>query len=290
MAVAMPRRLLVTIAAVMATAVPRIAAQTFEVASIKRSAIPSGPAIALERMFRTADYRPLNGRFSLTGAHALTLILQAYDLKEFQVQGAPAWLASERYDIDAIAGDATVEQTRGMLRALLEDRFRLQVRRESRIMEVYELSPARGGLKLTAAKDGDCVSFDFRSSAPPPPIGTVLCGGFVRRIVNGAPDRIDRLEAAGVALSALVTVLEHETDRRIVDRTGATGTFTVKLEFAPNVAAFDTGPPISAPSATAAPGLSIFTALQEQLGLRLATTRAPVDVLVIERVERPTPN
>ena len=267
-----------------------VASQSFEVVSIKPSRMASGPPSALERMMFGSPYRPRNGRLRLTGVPVIALLQSAYDVEEFQIQGAPAWVLTDRFDIEAVAGNATVDETRTMLRAMLEERFALRLRREPTTMDIYELTAARGGVTLQTTKAGDCVAPDPDPSAPLPPFGTFLCGGFRRQIVNGFPDRLDRIQGAGVELSALVNQLQANVGRRIVDRTGVTGTFTVTLEFAPNLAGFDTGPPIASPSATVGPGLSIFTALQEQLGLRLVSARGPVDVLVVERVERPTPN
>jgi uncharacterized protein (TIGR03435 family) len=290
MPVAMPRRLLAIVAAILTLAVPRMAGQSFEVVSIKPSRIPNGPPSALERKLYGTAYRPFNGWLRLTGAPLIALLQSTYDVEEFQIRGAPSWAITDRFDIEAVAGNATVQETRAMLRAMLEERFALRVRREPAVMDIYELTAVRGGSKLQPTKDGDCVTLSPDPAVPRPPFGTFICGGFRRQIVSGSPDRLDRIQAAGVELSALVNELQAEVGRRIVDRTGVTGTFTVTLEFAPNLAAFDTGPVIAQPSATVTPGLSIFTALQEQLGLRLVSARGPVDVLVVERVERPTPN
>ena len=118
----------------------------------------------------------------------------------------------------------------------------------------------------------------------------IECGGLRRQIVNPCPDRIDRIDAVGMAMPALVEMLSNEVGRTVVDTTGFAGVFNVRLEFAPDLPGFDTGPASVRPSASVAPGLTLFTALQEQLGLRLVPAQGPVDVIVIERVERPSEN
>jgi uncharacterized protein (TIGR03435 family) len=263
----------------------------FEVVSIKPNRDARGPMGAIELTALRELHRPMNGRLRMRATTVTLLVQKAFDVKDFQVQGAPEWTATERFDIDALAGDASVEQTRGMLQAMLADRFALVARRETRTLPVYELVSARGGMKIAPLPEGGCEPVVPGKPFPGTPFGPLVgCGGMRRQIVSPFPDRLDRIDAVGFAMPAFVELLSNEVKRTVIDRTGFTGLFNVRLEFAPDLPGFDTGPASVAPSASVAPGLSIFTALQEQLGLRLASAHGPVEVLVVERVDRPSGN
>ena len=251
----------------------------FEVASIKLNTDARPPFNAVDRTFmRLTASGASHGRFTMRGFGAPTvsvLIQAAHQVKEFQVVGAPGWVNTERYDVDARApGATTFEQMRPMLQSLLARRFRLEFRRESRPLPVYELVPARNGLKITPMKEGSCVPMEQAK----PFAALNICGGTRRQIVPG-PERRDVIEAVGVSMATLTEFLSEETGRIVLDNTGFTDVFNFRLEFESTV---DRG---SSPS-----GLSIFTAVEEQLGLRLRSTTGPVEVLVIDRVERPSPN
>jgi uncharacterized protein (TIGR03435 family) len=202
------------------------------------------------------------------------LIQIAYNVKDFQLDGGPSWVRSDRYEVDARAdGPSTFEQMRPMLQSLLADRFKLTLRRETRQLPVYDLRPDRGGLKIMPMKEGGCLPAG--QAIPFGPLNT--CGG-VRR--QRAHDR-HVLEAIGIPMTKLVELLSDDVGRVVIDNTGFTNLFSVRLEFAPVALQV-------APADSSVPPL--FDALQEQLGLRLEPGRAPVEVLVIDRVERPSPN
>ena len=225
------------------------------------------------------------GRLSTRGLSVRALIQLAYHVKDFRIEGGPSWVRSERFAIEArAAGPATADEVRAMLRSLLAERFRLRLRREVRTMPVYELVPARSGIKITPLKDGDCITLNEKT--PPIPMDlskpTYICGGIRRKVVTLPPDRSDRIEVGGIAMSRLIDVLSDELDRTIIDRTGFTERFNLLLDFAP--------PRDFAGDAAASSAPTIFTALEEQLGLRLRATSGPVDVAVIDHVERPTEN
>lgn len=254
-------------------------ASEFEVASIKLNTDARPPFNAVDRTFmRLTASGASHGRFTMRGFGAPTvsvLIQAAHQVKEFQVVGAPGWVNTERYDVDARApGATTFEQMRPMLQSLLAGRFQLEFHRESRPLPVYELVPARNGLKITPMKEGSCVPMEQAK----PFAALNICGGTRRQIVPG-PERRDVIEAVGVPMATLTEFLSEETGRIVLDNTGFTDVFNFRLEFESTV---DRGP---SPS-----GLSIFTAVEEQLGLRLRSTTGPVEVLVIDRVERPSPN
>jgi uncharacterized protein (TIGR03435 family) len=285
---------LVAAAVAALTVIP--AAQTFEVASIKLNKERRGPMTSMESMLSRLPVTGVvpNGRFRLTAVTPRLLIQLAYDVRGFQIVGGPSWMNDDRYDIDAKTADGTVsyQQLRPLLQALLADRFQLRVRPETRTARVYEMVPARGGLKITAASPGGC--YDPRSpSGPAPVLGgpLVQCDGVRRRILAAPPDRVDRIEAVAVRMSRLVDFIVNDVDRTVVDRTGMTEPFDFVLDFAPNVGASDyLGPPtLRDPSASAA-AVPISTALQEQLGIQLHSTDGPVEMIVIERIERPSEN
>jgi uncharacterized protein (TIGR03435 family) len=243
-----------------------LAAQTsspqtsFEVASVK----PNTEATA-----ETSTRVDPGGRLYVTAAPLRWLIASAYGnaagaLRYEQLIDAPAWLRSERFDITAqvppeFAGQATTSITmRPFLRALLEERFKLRTHRDSREIPVYALVRSRPdalGPRLALAPV-DCSR------------DAVTCG------FGGGP--MGRIKADALSSDLLLQLLASASGRIVVDRTGLKGPFAIDLEYSPDQTASDDP--------------SIFTAVQEQLGLKLESTRAPVDVLVIDSVDRPTPD
>jgi len=285
--------LTLTVAAIAAVTIATVA-QTFEVASIKLNKARRGPLTSLEAAFYEGPMavKP-GGRFRLTAVPTRTLIQLAYGVREFQIIGEPSWVNDERYDVDAKAeGIPSSDQMRSMLQALLADRFKLAVRPETRTGRVYELVPVRGGLKITPTPPGGC--YDPRSPSGPPPVfggPLVQCDGWRRRILTPPPDRQDRIEAVAVRMATLVDFVIDDVSRPVLDKTGFEQPFNFVLEFTPNVAVIDYLGPSTLPDAgpSAAP-VPISTALQEQLGIQLRSTEAPVETIVIDRIERPSEN
>jgi uncharacterized protein (TIGR03435 family) len=259
------------------TPVPR---PEFEVASVK-------PNTAGNNMVMIRP--PAGGRFTATNARLKMLIGIAYSVKNFEISGGPAWINSDGFDVTAKAADSNISlgQLRPMLQTLLEDRFKLMVHREKKEMPVYALMVAKGGPKLPEAKEGGCVQFGPNTPPPPPPgqpLPTV-CGGFLR-----SPNT---LQAGKVTMKQLVNVLSDVLGRPVIDKTEFTGTFDVKLEFTPERTTFGTdgfGPPAGLAPGFDASGPSIFTVLQEQLGLKLESQKGTTDILVIDHVEKPSEN
>jgi uncharacterized protein (TIGR03435 family) len=248
---------------------------SFEVASIKAN--------------KSGDNRVMmgiqpGGRMTMTNVPLRLMIRQAYRVQDFQIVDAPGWVGSEHFDILAKAeGNPTQEQMQQMLRALLAERFKLAVHTESREMPVYALVVARQdklGPKLTKS-ESNCAA--LRSGPPPsgpPPAGAPRCG---MRIGPGT------MTANGMTFRDLVQSLSTMVGRVVQDKTGLEGEWDFTMEFAPESrAAGPDGSPASAPDRPASDLPSIFTAVQEQLGLKLDSQRAPVDVLVIDKVEQPT--
>ena len=133
-------------------------------------------------------------------------------------------------------------------------------------------------------KEGSCVSID--QAKPFAPLN--ICGGVRRQIVSLAPERRDVIEAVGVPMPTLIHLNSDEVGRLVIDKTGFTDPFNFRLEFASSLASGFLG--ADAPAVSSTSGLSIFTAVEEQLGMRLRSTTGPVEVLVIDHVERPSPN
>ena len=231
------------------------------------------------------------GRFRTIGSSLHQLLQVAYSVSEFQVEGGPPWVRTDRYAIEAqAAGPATPDQIRGMLQSLLAERFDLALRRQTRTLPVYELVPASGGLKIAAMKEGDCIARkDIRWDLIDLEAPLFVCGGGGRiGILSQSPEtrqrprwpRVYRLELGEVSMSALVGLISFDVGRVIVDKTGFSAPFNLLLDYAPPAAV---GPFTFS-------GPTIFEALQEQLGLGLQPSSAAVDVLVIEQVARPSPN
>jgi uncharacterized protein (TIGR03435 family) len=231
---------------------------------------------------------PSPGRFHAENVWLRFLVQVAWNVKDYQVSGGPGWAASDRYDIEATTdAKANFEQMRLMLQMLLKDRFQLVLHHESKELPVYELVMARLPTKLSAPKDGSCVAQRPNLPPPPPPQGQPppnYCGSlsFSPRSLRGT----------AISLQQFTTALSNILQRPVIDRTGFTGTFDVDLEWiadqtTPGLMAPDMPPPESSGDDA---GPTIFTVLQEQLGLKLQPAKGPVEVLVIDRVERPSTN
>lgn len=268
----------------------------FEVVSVKPCKdVPAGRG-------RGGSQSP--GRLHVNCETVKNLIRDAYDLyanghmpkglispnsRTVPIEGGPGWINSERYHIDAKAeSPQTEEMMRGpMMRALLEDRFKLKIRRETRQGPVYDLKVVQGGPKLESVESGSCTpveDFDWKKLAPgqKPPL-----------LFNGAMVQNGKLVFLAMSVADFCQNLTWGAlDRSVIDKTGITGTFNFRIEFAPDEATpfFRTAgdDPSAMPAEPAGP--SIFTALQEQLGLKLERATGPIDYLVIDHVERLSEN
>lgn len=235
----------------------RQTAPVFEVATIKKSAGETPGA-----SFGSFP----GGRWVMTNAPIRGLILTAFPTETGELIGAPAWIETDRYDVNAKAeGDPPRETTRLMLQSLLRDRFAFRARYEEHERDVYFLTVARPGAVKLKPTSLDCAAMEKLPERPRAPSGAPLCG----MSVGGT-----RFEAHGMSLAPLVTNLRSRVGRVVIDRTGLTGQYDFVLEFA--VRPEDTDRP------------SVFAAVEEQLGLKLEPGRAPLRVLVIEHIERPT--
>ena len=233
----------------------------FEVATIKLSN-PDTPG----RLFTVKGRQVLTINTTLNN-----LITFAYDLHEKQIAGGPDWAASQKYDVTGLPqapGIHSIVQLRGMIRQLLADRFKLTFHREPREMPVYAIIVGPNGHKLTRN--------DNNPNGLP---GLIFRGLGVLPVTNATMG-----DFAGVLQSAVL-------DRPVVDKTGLTGKWDFQIRWTPDESQFASmgvrvPPPTDDPNAP--PG--IFTAFTDQLGLKLDPTRAPVDVVVIDKVEKPSEN
>lgn len=191
----------------------------------------------------------------------LNLIIEpAYEVKEFQLLGRPAWLTSERFDIEARPGSPVKsDECKMMLQTLLADRFKLALHRETRQMPVYKLVVGKSGPKLHKV-DADA------------PLG-------IKTFSTSKAELITR--GSSMQQLAGMLAITGELENLVVDGTGLDGNYEFTLQWTPASQAAD----------AATPGPSLSTALQEQLGLKLEAGKGPVEVLMIDRIERkPTEN
>jgi len=268
-------------------------APRFEVASVK---LNTGDRSGMR-------VRVLPGGGLMAQNASLQLLMQnAYTLQAFQIVGGPGWMQSEGYNIEA-KGDgkpASRDQVFLKLRSLLEDRFQLKVHRETKELPVYALTVAKNGPKLQQPKEGGCFPVDANGPTPPP--RPPAAGGQPQVFPCGSVGVMGessgvRMQGGKVPMAEFIRILSMVMGRPVVDRSGYTQTFDLILDFTPDQAvaglprpmgAGDPGSPPAAADPTAPP--PIFSAIQEQLGLKLDSTKGPVEVLVIDHVERPSAN
>jgi len=261
----------------------------FEVASVKAN--KSG------QPFVQVGMAP-GGRFTATNVPLRQLMLMAYQLQPFQIEGAPAWITTERFDVVAKgsgplapAAPGTPGPIQFMMKSLLADRFKLVAHIEKKEMPVYALMVARSDGRLGSqlkASTIDCAAVNAGRRGGPPPAGPPNFDGPAPQC--GMMVRPGGVKAGGVPINQILQLLSQNVQRIVVDRTGLTGNYEIDLTWTPEQIPQGRGD--APPGAPALPpidpnGPSLFTALQEQLGLKLESTRGPVDVLVVEKVERP---
>lgn len=235
-------------------------AQTFEVASVK----PTDPDA------RGGRISIPNGTFTATGITVRNFITLAYNIPSFQLAGGPSWIGDQRYDIVAKMAEGAANPASGperyaqmgvALQALLAERFHLAIHRESKMIPGYVLVVAKNGFKLKETTDDGSPNFSSNRG---------------------------KLTTHEISMELLARNLSGILNSPVVDMTGIKGVFDLTLEWTPD----EVQSPPKPGKETAEPsfGPSIFTALQEQLGLKLETQKAPVEMIVIDRIEKPTAN
>ena len=233
-------------------------------------------------------------RFTATNTPALMFITYAYRVQDYLLEGVPAWVKNDRWDINARAegnfpatANDEADPRHEMVRALLVDRFKLSIHKEARERPIYALVLAKPGQPLSPrlhVSTTDCAGVqgaEFRQgrlrTTPLTPDGATDCG------YNDPPGRISW---GTQPMRQFAAVLADTLQRPVVDRTGLGGNFSAVVAYTP-----DSGRVSGADQPAADPNaVSIFTALQEQLGLKLEATRGAVDVIVIDDIQRPTPD
>jgi uncharacterized protein (TIGR03435 family) len=262
-----------------------------------RAQAPAGNAafeVASVKPNRSGDGRVMlgvqpGGRFTATNVPLKMLLRQAYNVQDFQIVGGPEWLASDRFDVVAKAPEEGInfETMRPLLRSLLADRFKLKVHTETRQMPIYALVRARSDGTLGPSmkpSSADCAALMGRRGggpppAPPPPGQPADCSFIIG---------IGKLSVGGMPIANLATALSPMVGRIVLDKTGLTGNYNYELTYSPEQLG-GLPPVLNGAAVTIDPNTpSIFTALQEQLGLKLDSDRGPVEVLVIDSAEQPT--
>ena len=236
--------------------------------------------------------------FDGTNVTLQVLVKDAYGVEDNQISGGPSWFNSDRYDINAKMDSGTADalhklnedqgrlERQQMLQALLGDRFKLTVRHETKELSVYALIAAKSGPKLHEAKPGDTYPNGIKG------LDGVAVGrpGFMLRGRGW-------ITGQGLPMTALAELLTKQLGRPVVDKTGLTGIYDFKLQWTPDESqsamfkGAEPGP--QTPASTSSPdssGPSVFTAIQEQLGLRLESQKGLVEALVIDHVEKPSDN
>lgn len=200
------------------------------------------------------------------------------------ISGGPAWLDTDPYDVEAKAGgNPSRDMMIGlMLRELLAERFKLRVHRESKEVPVYELRVAKSGSKVQAFREGSCATADPGKTVAPSMKGPPVCGSMTMRL-NAGNLVLDVHKRSLAEFSR-----QLHLDRPVIDKTGLDGLFDFHLEFASDGTTAGFFPPGFTPPAPVDGAVSIFTAIQEQLGLKLEPARGPGETIVIDNVERPS--
>jgi len=236
---------------------PAQPSQTLDVASVKAS----------RNTTADSNIDSVRGRLTATNITVKELIRLAYGVKDYQIGRAPGWVDSERFDIAAkiVSGKGnSPEDEKSLVRELLADRFQLTTHREAKQMPVYLLVVAKDGPKLTPHNDA----------------GTKIRGG------------CGRLIGRRVTTDAIATMLSRQLEHEVLNRTGLSGEYDVQLNFTRDAGPCRVATDSQGGSAATDPSgpPSIYTALQQQLGLKLESAKGTVEFLIIDRVERPSEN
>ena len=279
--------------AALLTATPAAQQPEFEVASVKPNR--SGSGIIGIRF-------PGVGQFNVTNMPLREMVRFAFQVQPQQIEGGPDWSISDRFDIIAkVEGKPTMSQLHAMMRTLLADRFALKIHRETRDMPIYELVLARTDRRLgerLQPATSECRPVSVPAGMPKPPPPPPGAGDGRAALPEDDIDsglRCGALFGPGFITLRQFTMARFAHDltmiarRVVVDRTGLTGRYDIDVEFAWE---FRPAPPPGAPDLLppANEGPSLFTAMQEQLGLKLESARGPVEMLVIDSAERPEPD
>jgi len=269
-------------AAIAVTAMPQ-ARPKFEVASVKPSALRDQPMMVREIG---------NGRIRIENASVRQLVYSAFGARRWEITGGPAWISTARYDVNAKAEKPVgPEELYRMLQPLLEERFGMKVHREQQELQVYDLILVGRG-KLPGPREGNCIGSDPRVPPPQPAPGKRMltaCGSILMPV---KPPEAE-LYGGKVRMTTLVGRLMDLLARPVIDRTGHAEAFDLDLKFAIDSSLDGMAaryPPASGEATDPSGAPNLFAAVRQQLGLRLEKGKAPVEVIVIDRIERPVEN
>jgi bla regulator protein blaR1 len=244
--------------------VPAVLAQTAVKPSFQAASVKPNPHSGLS----LASIRIAGNRYSATGVPLRRLMLEAYNLRDFQMAGGPSWISTDQWDVEAVAEDGVPllmldvedpEQPTAaslMMQSLIENRFQLEFHFETKELPVYELTVAKNDPKFKLSKEQT--------------IGTCLGG------------RGD-MEVTANPFASFAYLLSRQSDRPLISKVDLTGLYDIKLQWNPELKT-------EAESSTFSDKPSIFTTLQEQLGLKLESSKGAVEVLVIDSVQKPSEN
>jgi uncharacterized protein (TIGR03435 family) len=283
---------------------------TFDVVSIKRHIPGPGPVV-----FSNAQNQRPDGGFTMTNTRITFLIARAYAdavVLPTDIAGLPGWATSEGYDVSTTSTltQASADDRTAMLRAMLADRFKLVAHVEPREHQVFDLVLAREDKRLGAGLtkiDTDCAAFTAQRAAeaarsgpppippqmpnfkePPPPCFLRTIDGMMRDRMGDGLGRLGSLMEGEVTMDGLATALRLSSGRVVIDKTGLPGSYRVRMNFDNRPPRL--GPDIAPPADTADAIPSVFTAVREQLGLKLESSKTLRNTLTIDRLERPTEN
>ena len=214
--------------------------------------------------------------FSCTNIPLTTLIGNAFGIRQDLISGGPGWADSTGFDVEAKVAGPDVEtfkklsgrERNSLLQALLEDRFKLKLHHETKVLPMYDLVIAKGGPKLKAAIEASAD--DAKTPEAPQPHGMMTMGPGM-------------FKGQDLSMAAVANQLSYILQHTVADKTGLSGSYDLDLKWTPE----DSGP---ASGDAAEAGVSLFTAVQEQLGLKLQSTKGPTETLVIDHAEMPSEN
>jgi uncharacterized protein (TIGR03435 family) len=233
----------------------------------------------------------------ITNVPLFMIVRETFRMEDDHLVGMPGWTKSAMFDVEAKVApedaprlkDLKMDQRWPMLVPLLEERFGLKFHHETRGLQVYELVVAKGGIKMQATKPTDDASPNPPPDPPPGPGQPLRPGSHALMMRRG------HIESTGTGMEFPAHVLSGQLGRTVVDKTGLTGDYDFKLDWTPDDAAptmTKGGDPASSGGVSTPDnsGPSLFTAVQEQLGLKLESVKTQADVIVIDRIEQPTAN
>jgi uncharacterized protein (TIGR03435 family) len=224
-----------------------LTAQSFDVVSVRPNTTGAG---------RSSE-RTNSGHVMAENITPSSMIQQAFGIRPSQIEGAPGWIETDKYDLNATTGttkDLNDVELQPYWESLLATRFRMKYHRETKETQIYSLTVAKGGARMTENTAGGDTSTHLTNNA-----------------------QHSSLTSTHISMPNFAGLLAKKLDRTVLDKTALTGAYDLKLEWSPDLST-DTG------------SASIFTALQDQLGLKLESGKGPVEIIVIDNLEKPTEN